>query len=60
MHYVPEQKKSQLIIAFLANLGVNKQASEWAVRGNEQKDKRVAQYLRLDFWFSWTIVQGER
>ena len=26
------------------------QANEWAVRANEQTDKRVAQYLHLDFW----------
>ena len=32
------------------------QANEWAVRGNEQTDERVAQYLRLDSWLFWTIV----
>ena len=26
------------------------QANEWVVRANEQTDKRVAQYLRLDSW----------
>ena len=33
-----------------------KQANEWVVRANEQSDERVAQYLCLDSWLSWTIV----
>ena len=33
------------------------QASEWAVRANEQTDERVAQYLRLDSCLFKTTVQ---
>ena len=31
---------------------------EQAVEVNEQTDKRVARYLRLGSWLSWTIVRG--
>ena len=33
------------------------QANKWAVQANEQK--RVTQYLRLNFWFFWTSVHGK-
>ena len=34
-----------------------KWASEWVVQANKRMNERVAQYLRLDFWLFWTIVQ---
>ena len=57
-------KNSNLMIRFSMGEEVSKasraeQAKEWAMRVNEQIDKRVAQYLRLNSWLFWPIVQRE-
>ena len=33
------------------------QANEWVVRANERMDEQVAQYLHLESWLFWTIVE---
>ena len=33
-------------------------ANGWALRANKWTDERVAQFLRLNYWLSWTIKRG--